>query len=179
MEQLFNAAAAVFAVIPFEEVVEEVSNGAKHKNPQVRAQCIRLLIVSLTKIRQAPGKGEVKTLAELMLKTIDDADSATRENSAEGLGTLAKVVGDKAMAPFLEKLDDIKAAKVKEACDKAVVKAKPAGPLKAAKPAPTAAPPRVSAFYILVLLYPCVANGILLLANPKTQSRSSKTASSG
>lgn len=76
-------------------------------------------------------------MAELMLKTIEDADSATREYSAEGLGTLAKVVGEKALMPFTEKLDDIKAAKVKEACDKAVVKAKPAGPPKpAAVPAP-------------------------------------------
>ncbi|KAM3584347.1 hypothetical protein VKS41_003168 [Umbelopsis sp. WA50703] len=142
LEQLFNAAAAVFAVIAFEEVVEEVTSGAKHKNPQVRAQCIKLLVVSLSKIRQIPGKGEIKTVAELMLKTIDDADSATRENSAEGLGTLTKVVGEKAMAPFLEKLDDIKATKVKEACDKAVVKAKPAGPSKVSKPAPAAAPPK-------------------------------------
>jgi cytoskeleton-associated protein 5 len=148
LEQLFSAADVIFSVTPFEEVVEDISNGAKHKNPQVRAQCIKLLTSCLTKIRQPPGKGEIKALAELMLKTIDDADGATREFSAEGLGTLTKVVGEKAMAPFTEKLDDIKTAKVKEACDKAVVKAKPAGPPKAARPAPAAAPPKVDKFVI-------------------------------
>jgi cytoskeleton-associated protein 5 len=153
LEQLCNALDAVLAVSPFEEVVEDISTGAKHKNPQVRAQCIKLLTVRLTKIKQPPSKGETKALAELMLKTIDDADSATREFSAEGLGTLAKVVGEKALLPFTEKLDDIKAAKVKEACDKAVVKAKPAGPPKpAARPLPAAAP-KVCYCELFIMVY--------------------------
>ena len=53
------------------------------------------------------------------------------------MGVFMKIVGERAMNPVLEPLDDIKKTKVKEAFDKAVVKCKVGG----AAPAPRAAAP--------------------------------------
>lgn len=137
LEQLSNGLNAVFASVPLTDIFEDISVGVKHKNPQVRGQIVKLLTRRLKEIKIAPGKSEYKALSEMMLKTLDDADGNTREAGAEGLGTLMKVVGEKALSPYLEGLDDIKMGKIKEACEKAEVKAK-AAPVR--KPAP--APPK-------------------------------------
>ncbi|KAI9254442.1 armadillo-type protein [Phascolomyces articulosus] len=144
LEHLSNGLNAVFASVPLSEIIEDITTGVKHKNPQVRANSVKLLSRRLKETRIAPVKSEYKAFAELMLKTLDDADGGAREASAEGLGTLMKVIGEKAILPWTESLDDIKMGKIKEACEKAEVKAKPVvakKPPPPAKKAPTAKPP--------------------------------------
>lgn len=120
--------------------MEDVTAGTAHKNPQVRAETVKLITRRLKTIREPPNRTEVKTLTEMMLKTYEDGDATVREASAEGLGTLMKCVGEKAMVQYLEKLDDIKMTKMKEFFEKAEVKAKPAAATPAKKPpAPVAA----------------------------------------
>ncbi|KAI7849124.1 armadillo-type protein [Circinella umbellata] len=133
LEQLLNGLNAVFASVPLNEIIEDITTAVKHKNPQVRANSGKLLSRRLKETRIAPIKSEYKAFAELMLKTLDDADAGAREASAEGLGTLMKVIGEKALLPWTEGLDDIKMGKIKEACEKAEVKAKP---VVAKKPPP-------------------------------------------
>jgi cytoskeleton-associated protein 5 len=58
-----------------------------------------------------------------MLKTLDDADGTAREASAEGLGSLMKVVGEKMMRTYIDALDDIKKNKIMEYYGKAETKA--------------------------------------------------------
>lgn len=50
----------------------------------------------------------------LILKGMDDGVDNIREASAEAMGNLMKVVSEKALHPFIEKLDKIKEAKVKD-----------------------------------------------------------------
>jgi cytoskeleton-associated protein 5 len=57
-----------------------------------------------------------------------------RSGGAEILGTLMKILGERAMGPYLDGLDDIRKTKIKEYFDTAQVKAKE-------KPKPVAAPP--------------------------------------
>ncbi|KAI9315486.1 armadillo-type protein [Dichotomocladium elegans] len=145
LEQLSNGLNAVFATIPLSELIEDISTGIKHKNPQVRAESVKLLSRRLKETRVAPVKSEYKAFAELMLKTLNDADAGAREASAEGLGTLMKVIGEKAIIPWTDGLDDIKMAKIKEACEKAQVRAKPAivkKPPPPPAPTPSNAPAR-------------------------------------
>lgn len=61
-----------------------------------------------------------------------------RDCSAEALGTLMKLVGEKAIGPFLVELekDNLKMTKIKECCDKAVITVKVASK----KERPTTAP---------------------------------------
>ena len=51
------------------------------------------------------------SLCHLMQK-LDDTAPAVRDSAAEALGTAMKVVGEKAMGPFIDPLDKIKADKV-------------------------------------------------------------------
>jgi cytoskeleton-associated protein 5 len=129
---------AVFASVPLSEITEDVVAGSKHKNPQVRANCIKLVSRRLKEIKQMPEKNDIKQLSEIMKKLLDDADAGAREAAAEGLGTMMKLIGEKPMLAFTDGLDDIKMGKIKEFCEKAVVKAKPAK--KAAPPPPVKKP---------------------------------------
>ncbi|KAI8334829.1 armadillo-type protein [Chlamydoabsidia padenii] len=141
LEQLANSLHAVFSSVPLMEITEDLTAAVKHKNPQIRAQSVKLVTRQLQTIRQVPSKAEIKIFAEMMLKTLDDADAAAREASAEGLGTLSKVVGEKTMLVYTDSLDDIKKNKIKEYFDKAEVKAKPVVAKKPPPPVKKAAPP--------------------------------------
>jgi cytoskeleton-associated protein 5 len=112
--------------------LEDTTANVAHKNPQIRAEVIKLQINRLKEIKFAPSKQEIKTACELLMKAFDDGDAAVREATAEALGTLMKCCGEKPLLVFLENLDTVKMGKVKEYFEKAVVKA---------KPAPVAAPP--------------------------------------
>ncbi|ORY05948.1 ARM repeat-containing protein [Basidiobolus meristosporus CBS 931.73] len=131
---------AVFSSVELSDLVEEVTAASGHKNPQVKAETHRWLTRNLKTIKVAPGKGEVKWISELFLKGLDDGDTNVRDAAAEGLGTLMKAVGEKVLSPFIEKLDKIKEAKVREYFEKAEVKVVQAVPKKptpaAKKPAP-------------------------------------------
>ncbi|KAI9004872.1 armadillo-type protein [Phycomyces nitens] len=144
LEHISNALNAVLATVPLSDIFEDLVVGSKHKNPQVRGETAKILSRRLKEIRDVPSKQETKVLADMMLKTLDDADGNAREASAEGLGTLMKVVGEKAMIPYTDGMDDIKLGKIKEAFSKAVVKAK-AAPAKKPPPAPKPVPVKKAA----------------------------------
>lgn len=122
------------------DLLEEIIEFTKHKNPQVKLESAKFLARSLKAIRQAPQLPEVKTMADAATKLLADSQEPTRTAGAEILGVLLKIMGDRNMQAHLEAIDDIKKAKIKEYCDQAQPKAKwkpKAAP--AAKPAaPTA-----------------------------------------
>lgn len=80
---------------------------------------------SLRSTRQAPSlKTDLKPLADALLLGMDDGFGPVRDSAAEGLGTLHKIVGDRAMAAILDGLDDIKKKKVMDFAEKAEVRCK-------------------------------------------------------
>lgn len=93
-----------------------------------------------------PAGPQVKPLSETVAALLEDGVENVRNESAQALGVLMKIVGERAMNPILDPMDDLRKAKVKESFEKAVVKCK-AG---SAAPAPRAAapakaePPKVS-----------------------------------
>lgn len=60
----------------------------------------------------ALNKKLLKALCSSLLKTLNDSDPTVREPSALALGTAMKVVGERAVAPFLADLDSFKMDKV-------------------------------------------------------------------
>ncbi|KAJ3374555.1 hypothetical protein GGF31_007333 [Allomyces arbusculus] len=134
VEAIRSTLDAVFASTSIEAMLEDVVSVTGHKNPQVRAESLRFLTRCFQSIRAAPGKAELKTMAEALIKAMDDGDTNVRDAAAEALGTLMKVLGERPLLTYMEKLDKLKADKVKEFCEKAVVKG-----IKQA-PAPKAAP---------------------------------------
>ncbi|KAI4124359.1 MAG: hypothetical protein LQ341_007084, partial [Variospora aurantia] len=128
---------AVFASTGLSECLEDILEFLKHKNPQVKAEMLKFLIRCLKTTREAPSKTEVKLIAETANKLLTDSSEPTRAGGAEVLGTVMKIMGDRAMGPYLDGLDDIRKTKIKEYCDAAEVKAKD-------KPKPVAPPPKAA-----------------------------------
>ncbi|KAI4105775.1 MAG: hypothetical protein L6R37_002522 [Teloschistes peruensis] len=128
---------AVFASTGLSECLDDILEHLKHKNPQVKAETLKFLIRCLKNTREAPSKPEVVLIAEASKKLLSESVEATRAGGAEALGTLMKIMSERAMGPYMEGLDDNRKTKIKEFYDAAEVKAKD-------KPKPVAPPPKAA-----------------------------------
>lgn len=159
-DALGGALDAVFASTNLTECLEDIVAYLSNKNPQVKEGTMKFLIRCLRTTRDVPAKPEIATICESGKKLLSESSPALRDGGAEILGTIMKIIGERAMTPQLEGLDDIRKTKIKEFFETAEVKAKekpkpPPAPPKAAPPkkvmgkrpaakkaAPAAAPPR-------------------------------------
>ncbi|KAK4120723.1 ARM repeat-containing protein [Parathielavia appendiculata] len=155
---------AVFLSTDLTECLEDITTFLAHKNPQVKEGTMKFLVRCLRTTRDVPSKQEIASMVESAKKLLSEGSEALRSGGAEILGTIMKIIGDRAMNPHLEGLDDIRKTKIKEFYETAEVKAKdkpkppppaarapPGGPKKVMggkkatagvkKPAPAAAPP--------------------------------------
>lgn len=139
-DALAAACDAVFAATGLSDVLEEVLEFLKHKNPQVKLQTTLFLVRGLKSTREVPQPPEVKAMAEAATKLLSESQETQRTAGAEVLGVLWKIMGDRNMLMHIEGLDEIKKNKVKEFCEQAEVKAKwkPAAAPPKAAPAPAA-----------------------------------------
>lgn len=131
----------VFIATNLTECLEDILAYLVHKNPQVKEGTMKFLVRCLRTTREVPSKPEIAQLVESAKKLLAESSPALREGGAEVLGTIMKILGERAMNPHLEGLDDIRKGKVKEFYEKAEVKAKekPKAPPPVAKPPPGAA----------------------------------------
>ncbi|KAI1764839.1 armadillo-type protein [Hypoxylon sp. FL1150] len=123
----------VFLATNLTECMEDILSFLVHKNPQVKEGTMKFLIRCLRTTRDPPSKSEVATIVEAAKKLLAESSEGLRSGGAEVLGTIMKIIGERAMNPHLEGLDDIRKNKIKEYFDKAEVKAKD-------KPKPAPAP---------------------------------------
>lgn len=136
-DALGQALDSVFGSTGLTDCMEDILEFLKHKNPQVKQEIVKFLIRCLRTTRVAPSKPETKSIAEAATKLLTESSEVTRSGGAEILGTLMKIMGERAMGPYLEGLDDIRKTKIKEYFDVAEVKAKD-------KPKPDVAPPKTA-----------------------------------
>lgn len=136
-DALGTALDAVFASTSLSDCLEEMISFLIHKNPQVKLETVKFLTRCLRNTRDVPTKAEVKQTADAAIKLLTESTEVMRSGGAEILGTLMKILGERAMGPYLDGLDDIRKAKIKEYFDAAVVKAKER-PKPIAPPAKTA-----------------------------------------
>lgn len=134
-DALGHALDAVFASTNLSDCLEEIFEFLKHKNPQVKQGTVNFLIRCLRNTRDVPSKAEVKSIAEAATKLMTESSEVIRSGGAEIFGTLMKIMGERAMNPYLDGLDDIRKTKVKEYFETAEVKAKD-------RPKPIVAPPK-------------------------------------
>lgn len=123
----------VFLATNLSECLEDILSFLGHKNPQVKEGTMRFLIRCLRTTRDVPSKQEVASIVEAAKKLLAESSEGLRSGGAEVLGTVMKILGERAMNPHLESLDDIRKTKIKEYYEKAEVKAKD-------KPKPAPAP---------------------------------------
>lgn len=67
------------------------------------------------------NKKLLKAFVVALIKTLNESDPAVRDASAEALGTLLKLLGDKTVTPHLGDVDALKMVKIKECAEKAVI----------------------------------------------------------
>lgn len=103
---------------------------------------MKFLNRSLATTRIPPSKDNIKPLSTQLAALLEDSDEKVRTSAAEGLGLTMKIVGERALNPVMETMDDIRKAKVKEQFEKAQVKCK-ANAAPPPKPAPSAPAPVV------------------------------------
>lgn len=136
-DALGQALDSIFGSTGLSDCLEDILEFLKHKNPQVKSETLKFLIRCLKTTKDAPSKPETKSIADAATKLLTESSEVTRAGGAEALGTLMKIMGERAMGPYLEGLDDIRKTKIKEYFDAAEVKAKD-------KPKPVAPPPKAA-----------------------------------
>ncbi|KAK6505301.1 Microtubule-associated protein, microtubule dynamics during spindle orientation [Arthrobotrys musiformis] len=127
----------IFNSTSLTDILEDTMELLRNKNPQVKLESLRFLIRCLKNTRVAPSKSEVKMITDTVTKLLADTLEATRTAAAEAMGTLMKIMGERAMNPYIDGLDEIRKSKIKEFFESAQVKAKDKPPA----PAPPAAAP--------------------------------------
>ncbi|KAK3496323.1 armadillo-type protein [Neurospora crassa] len=129
---------AVFLSTDLTENMEDITEFLKHKNPQVKEGTMKFLVRCLRTTKDVPSKQEIATMVECAKKLLAESSEALRSGGAEVLGTIMKIIGERAMNPHLEGLDDIRKNKIKEFYEAAEVKAKdkPKPPPPAARAPP-------------------------------------------
>ncbi|SPO05373.1 related to microtubule associated protein [Cephalotrichum gorgonifer] len=140
-EALGAALDQVFIATSLPECMEDIMTFIVNKNPQVKEGTMKFLIRCLRTTREVPSKQDINAFVEAGKKLLSESSEGLRSGGAEVLGTIMKIVGERAMNPHLEGLDDIRKTKIKEFYDTAEVKAKekPKAPPPAA---PKVAPPK-------------------------------------
>ncbi|KGO73298.1 Armadillo-like helical [Penicillium italicum] len=123
-DALGQALDAVFTTTTLTDCLEEIFEYLKHKNPQIKQETVKFLVRCLRTTRTVPAKAEQKAIADAGTKLLTESAPAIREGAAEILGTLMKILGERAMNPYLDGLDEIRKTKIKEYFGTAEVKAK-------------------------------------------------------
>ncbi|TFB01665.1 Spindle pole body component alp14 [Trichoderma ghanense] len=141
-DALGGALDATFEATSLSDCLEDIFAFLGNKNPQVKEGTMKFLIRCLRTTREVPSKPEIAQICESGKKLLSESSPALRDGGAEILGTVMKIIGERAMTPNLEGLDDIRKTKIKEFFEAAEVKAKEK-PKPAPKPAPAAAPKKV------------------------------------
>ena len=100
---------------------------------------VRCLSTSPTPIQP----GQIKPLSEQLATLLEDSFEGARNEAATVFGTLMRMIGERPLNAIMDGLPDVRKSKVKEAYEKATVKAKAGapGPPKPSGP-PTKAPPQ-------------------------------------
>lgn len=137
-DALGQALDSVFASTNLSDCLEDILEFLKHKNPQVKQETLKFLIRCLRNTREVPSKPETKSIAEAATKQLTESSEVARAGGAEILGTLMKIMGERAMGPYLDGLDEIRKTKIKEYFETAEVKAKE-------RPKPIVGPPKAAA----------------------------------
>ncbi|KAL6427048.1 hypothetical protein ACFW04_009317 [Cataglyphis niger] len=143
VQALRELADAIYESISIDLILEDTLAALENKNPAVKAETAAYLARCFARTPPANlNKKLLKSYTSALLKTLNEPDPTVRDNSAEALGTAMKLIGEKAMMPFLTDIDNLKMTKIKECADKAVILVKMTGGTKRQE-RPNTAPAKV------------------------------------
>ncbi|BGO97975.1 Protein STU2 [Rhodotorula toruloides] len=122
LEALGAALDAVYSSSSIGDFTEDVATFAKDKNPSVKASTLSFYTRCLASTPSSPPKTDLPQLIEVFKKALEDSDAGVRAAAADALGTLMKVIGDRAFNALIGEMDPLRKEKVNEAAEKAVTK---------------------------------------------------------
>ncbi|EPQ58151.1 microtubule associated protein, partial [Gloeophyllum trabeum ATCC 11539] len=132
---------AVFATTTLPDILPDIQGALGSKNPQVKEGTLKFLARCLSTSTVPVPPPQLKPLSEQLATLLEDSFAGARDEAANCLGTLMKMVGERPLNALVEGLADVRKAKVKEAYEKATVKCK-AGAAPAPRAPPAKAPPK-------------------------------------
>lgn len=157
---------AMYPSLTLENIQEDLLEALNNKNPSIKAEtCLFLgnvhsccndpvqnntflkLISARAFTKTLPAvfnKKLLKTFVAALIKTLNESDPGVRDASAEALGTILKLLGEKTVGPLLVDVDALKMPKIKECADKAVIVVKAAPVAKRPVTAPSGPPKPVA-----------------------------------
>jgi cytoskeleton-associated protein 5 len=118
------------------DILGNILPAFSNKNPQVKEGACKFLTRCLSTSKQAIPPAQIKPTSEAIAALLEDSYAGARDEAANAFGTLMKMVGERPLGAVMDGLADVRKAKVKEAYEKATVKAK-AGSGNPPKPVPT------------------------------------------
>ncbi|XP_048511351.1 protein mini spindles isoform X1 [Athalia rosae] len=122
VQALREAADAIYLSTNIEAILEDVSIALENKNPSVKAETAAFVARCFARTPPTSlNKKLLKAYTGILIKTLNEPDPTVRDYSADAVGTAMKLVGEKAILPFLADLDNLKMAKIKECSEKAVI----------------------------------------------------------
>lgn len=126
------------------DIIGDILPALSNKNPQVKEGACKFLTHCLSTSKQAIAPPQLKPVSEALATLLEDSYAGARDEAANAFGTLMKMVGERPLAAVMDGFADVRKAKVKEAYEKATVKAK-AGAGAPPKPPPKAPPKKAVA----------------------------------
>ncbi|XP_063053472.1 cytoskeleton-associated protein 5 isoform X2 [Engraulis encrasicolus] len=119
VQALQEAIDAIFLTTTIQNLSEDVLSVMDNKNPSIKQQASLFLARSFRHCTPATlPKSALKPFCAAFLKQVNDSAPEVRDAAFEALGTAMKVVGEKAVNPFLTDLDKLKLDKIKECSEK-------------------------------------------------------------
>ncbi|KZC12217.1 Cytoskeleton-associated protein 5 [Dufourea novaeangliae] len=144
VQALRDAADAIFFSISVDLILEDTVAALENKNPAVKSETAAYLARCFSRTPpQSLNKKLLKAYTGVLLKTLNEPDPIVRDASAEALGTAMKLVGEKAMTPFITDIDNLKMTKIKECADKAIIHIKVSNAPKMVAERPNTAPSKI------------------------------------
>uniref|UniRef100_W4VRR1 Putative microtubule-associated protein n=1 Tax=Corethrella appendiculata TaxID=1370023 RepID=W4VRR1_9DIPT len=132
---LRDAIDAIYLSTNLDAISEDILEALANKNPNVKMETALFLARAFSKtLPTVLNKKLLKAFTAALLKTLNESDPNVRDASADAIGTAMKLVGEKAISPYLTEVDALKMAKVKESFEKAVITVKITG-IKKERPA--------------------------------------------
>uniref|UniRef100_A0A3P9H9A6 Cytoskeleton associated protein 5 n=1 Tax=Oryzias latipes TaxID=8090 RepID=A0A3P9H9A6_ORYLA len=114
VQALQEAIDAIFLTTTLQNLSEDILAVMDNKNPSIKQQASLFLARSFRHCSQATlPKSVLKPFCAALIKQVNDSAPEVRDAAFEALGTVMKVVGEKAVNPFLADLDKLKLDKVR------------------------------------------------------------------
>ncbi|GME68513.1 hypothetical protein B5S31_g3337 [[Candida] boidinii] len=122
-EALNSALDSFFVCSSFADIFEDTISCMNNKMPQVKIETSKYLIRCLQNTTQVPNKASIESIMAVSTKLLNDPQAPVRAAASEAIGTVMKIIGERAAKAYTENIDARHMSKINEFYEKAQVKA--------------------------------------------------------